>query len=1336
MNKSTGNSHNCFRALKRGPALILVVAMVLVSMNVLLPSRAAGAVIPPLDTPNQATWVTDGDVYAAASDGDTTYIGGYFNHVLPYTGCGAPISEAACELQPTFPRVNRRVSAAAPDGSGGWYIGGDFTEVGGVERKKIAHILPDGTLDAGWDPGVTGGVEDIAVSGGTVYAGGNFTQIGGQPRSNIAALDATGSATSWNPDSNGPVSALAIIGGTVYAGGNFTSMGGQPRGYLAAMDASGNVTGWNPDADSRVYALTVSASAVGIIYVGGSFSSVGGELRSRIAEIDVGGSATSWNPGSDGNVYALAARPGFVYAGGNFTQMGGQPRNNIAEIDMGGSATSWDPGADEYVLALAVSGGTVYAGGVFTQMGGQHRNYIAAIDATGVVTPWDPHANSYVLALAAGSGTVYAGGYFSGICGEMRRNIAALDATGTATSWAPHADDAVHAIAASGGIVYVGGLFTAIGGRYQCSIAAIDASGTATSWGHDADGSVEALAVQGGTVYAGGQFTDIGGEKRDYIAALDVGTGDATAWDPVSDGPVYDLAIGGGTVYAGGIFTQMGGQPRSNIAAIDATGSATSWDPDSDGPVYALALPYTVTGGTLYIGGSFTQIGGQPRNNIAAIDANGNATSWDPDANTVVFALAVDGYTFYAGGDFSSIGGEARSRVAALDATGSATSWNPYMNSRVKAIAVGGGTVSVGGYYAIVGSEYRHHLTQFKPPAPTITEISPPAGTVGTEVTLTGLYFGGTMGSSRVSFGSTHATDYISWGDNKIKCKVPSGISGKVGVTVTTVWGASNIRQFSVIPEITTMNPKTGSVGTEVVLTGSAFGGVRGASYVSFGSTHVADYISWGDNKMRCRVPPIGSGDYEVRVTTPGGESNTRAFTVTSAIPSITWYLAEGYTGDGNYPGEAFDTYVLVQNPAGEDARVRATYMLPGGDTIQEEYTVLPYERFTVHLDDIEGLHNTSVSTHLEVTNGVKVICERAMYFNYYGKQGGHDSIGVNSPETTWYLAEGYTGDGNYPGEAFDTYVLVQNPAGEDARVRATYMLPGGSTIQEEYTVLPYERFTVHLDDIEGLHNTSVSTYLEVTNGVPVICERAMYFNYYGKQGGHDSIGVNSPDTTWYLAEGYTGDGNYPGEAFDTYVLVQNPAGEDARVRATYMLPGGSTIQEEYTVLPYERFTVHLDDIEGLHNTSVSTYLEVTNGVPVICERAMYFNYYGKQGGHDSIGVNSPDTTWYLAEGYTGDGNYPGEAFDTYVLVQNPSDRDTRVNVSFMFPDRGVINKAYDLKAFERFTVHVDEIPGCVNTSVSTGIQSLDGAGIICERAMYFNYYGTIGGHGSLGYTD
>jgi hypothetical protein len=123
-------------------------------------------------------------------------------------------------------------------------------------------------------------------------------------------------------------------------------------------------------------------------------------------------------------------------------------------------------------------------------------------------------------------------------------------------------------------------------------------------------------------VYAGGQFTSIGGASRNKIAAIDAASGLATGWDPSAQGDfgvsdVYALAVSGSTVYAGGEFSAIGGQPRNRIAAIEAlSGLATpAWNPGASGRVLALAI----SGTTVYAGGGFGDICGRPQSFIAAI---------------------------------------------------------------------------------------------------------------------------------------------------------------------------------------------------------------------------------------------------------------------------------------------------------------------------------------------------------------------------------------------------------------------------------------------------------------------------------------------------------------------------------------------------------------------------------------------------------------------------------------------------------------------------------------------------------------------------------------------
>jgi hypothetical protein len=75
--------------------------------------------------------------------------------------------------------------------------------------------------------------------------------------------------------------------------------------------------------------------------------------------------------------------------------------------------------------------------------------------------------------------------------------------------------------------------------------------------------------------------------------------------------------VDGGAIYAGGGFTIIGGQTRNNVAALDATTGAAdpAWNPNASAPVLALA----VAGSTVYAGGGFTSIGGGPQPYLAAI---------------------------------------------------------------------------------------------------------------------------------------------------------------------------------------------------------------------------------------------------------------------------------------------------------------------------------------------------------------------------------------------------------------------------------------------------------------------------------------------------------------------------------------------------------------------------------------------------------------------------------------------------------------------------------------------------------------------------------------------
>src|SRR5262245_41400728 len=129
--------------------------------------------------------VANGAVGAMALVGDTLFIGGGFTEVSPWLGGGIPIREADATPWPHVPAVEGFVGAAVPDGSGGWFVGGQFQRVGGEPHANLAHVLANGAV-APWRVDVTGPVQALARFGPYLIVGGSFSAVSGLPRTSLA----------------------------------------------------------------------------------------------------------------------------------------------------------------------------------------------------------------------------------------------------------------------------------------------------------------------------------------------------------------------------------------------------------------------------------------------------------------------------------------------------------------------------------------------------------------------------------------------------------------------------------------------------------------------------------------------------------------------------------------------------------------------------------------------------------------------------------------------------------------------------------------------------------------------------------------------------------------------------------------------------------------------------------------------------------------------------------------------------------------------------------------------------------------------------------------------
>ena len=821
-------------------------------------------------------------VYALVVQADgKILVGGGFTTLGGQSRRGIGRLNADGTVDATFnPGVSSTVYSLALQTDGKILVGGYFSTLGGQSRNNLGRLNADGTVDATFNPGASGNVYSLASQAdGKILAAGGFMALGGESRSYIGRLNADGTVdATFNPGANSPATSLALqVDGKILVGGGFSTLGGQSRRGMGRLNADGTIdTTFNVVVNDTVYSVGLQPD--GKILVGGYFSTLGGQSRNYLGRLTNtgptiqsltydgaslswmrGGSAPElsrvtldvWQNGGWSNVASLARIAGgwqtsglglssntTVRVQGCIPGGYGNGSSGISELFSGGLSITVQPasrtnnaGTVATFTAAAVGGeplgyqwfkgatplaaggnvagsanSTLVLSNLLASDAGQY--FVVVTNAYGAVTSSvvslviiDPAILSQPISQtasyggsttftvgAAGTGLTYqwrllgtllegatnanlaltnlsqgaAGSYGVVVCsshGCVTSSVASLTVLDPVIITQPisqsvnDGSDVTFTVSAAGTgtISYQwrwqetplngatlnaltltnlssannGNYDVVVCGSYGCitsSVAVLSVSFVDFSFNPGANNNVGSLVVQADRkILVGGLFTTLGGQTRNHIARLNAdGTLDS-GFNPGANKTVYSVTVqADGKILVGGQFTTLGGQPRNYIGRLNADGTLDSgFNPSASSGVYSITDVYSITvqaDGKILVGGDFTTLGGQTRNYIARLNADGTLDSgFNPGANKTVYSVTVqaDG-KILVGGQFTTLGGQTRNYIGRLNADGTLDSgFNPGADNAVWSVTVqADGKILVGGGFTTLGGQARNYIAR------------------------------------------------------------------------------------------------------------------------------------------------------------------------------------------------------------------------------------------------------------------------------------------------------------------------------------------------------------------------------------------------------------------------------------------------------------------------------------------------------------------------------------------------------------------------------------------------------------------------------------------------
>ena len=408
---------------------------------------------------------------------------------------------------------------------------------------------------------------------------------------------------------------------------------------------------------------------------------------------------------------------------------------------------------------------------------------------------------------------------------------------------------------------------------------------------------------------------------------------------------------------------------------------------------------------------------------------------------------------------------------------------------------------------------------------------------------------------------------------------------------------------------------------------------------------------------------------------TPTGTVTQTPTATATGTPIISYYFAEGYTGQGSTNGKATFTETLnMLNPTCYAAPVTIAYYSSAGGAPQLVSTSIPpVSELMENVNNDVGLDKiisavVSSPAKIYVTRTISRVSASS------GRLDGSTTVPATVPSTSWTFAEGYTG------MTFQEYLAVFNPGSSTANVKiqaAPQATTAVTAPSQTVSVAATSRTTVNVRSLfSDSHIKSVG--LIVTSDQPIVCERVEYFGDgvgSGKFGSTVTDGMTTLSAQYRIPFGSSGGGSLlasgasQNSGDEHYVAILNPnAGSSVTVTLTYASASGQQIGQPKSVIVAggDRVTVVSNPVVGSANNPFSVALGASASVDA--EGVQYFGGSPNIGSHPGAVIPAASvvaTDAFFSGLFT---TLPdGTAVNRKVYLYNPGSSPVQVAASY-FP--------------------------------------------------------------------